>query len=534
MSQIEPDSHASAKPLGLVLMVQGTSSHAGKTTLVAALCRLFRNAGYRVAPFKAQNMSNNAAVTADGLEVGRAQAMQATAAGISVTVDMNPVLLKPQSDRTSQVVVLGKAWYTKDAVSYYARKAELWPVVTGALDRLRQQYDIVVVEGAGSPAEINLAQYDIVNMRVAQYANAPVLLVGDIERGGVFAALFGTHALLQPEERALIKAFVINKFRGDPSLLDPGFAMLEARTGVPTIGVLPWWDLSHLPAEDALEWDALGTKSGAPAVLDIAVLRLPRVANLDEFQPLAAEPGVRVRFVASPHDLGSPDLIIIPGTKSTLADLAWLRERKLAHAIIEHRNNGTPILGICGGFQMLGAEIVDAVGAEQQGEAAGLGLLPVRTEFEREKITRRVVARATGTHALWGDDDIALIASPQLIGYEIHMGRTEVLNDAAVGPSPFVMRVANTDVPDGLTSRDGRVVGTYMHGLLENSALRQALLRTLAARKGVQLPSASESLSIEQAFDVLAESVAANMNMTVVFEMLGLTPPSREIAGVQA
>lgn len=523
MSQITPATKEKRAPLGLVLMVQGTSSHAGKTTLVAALCRVFRNAGYRVAPFKAQNMSNNAAVTEDGLEVGRAQAMQATAAGIAVTVDMNPVLLKPQSDRTSQVVVLGKPWYTKDAVGYYARKAELWPVVTGALDRLRALYDIVVVEGAGSPAEINLAQYDIVNMRVARYANAPVLLVGDIERGGVFAALFGTHALLQPEERALIKAFVINKFRGDPSLLDPGFVMLEERTGVPTIGVLPWWDLSHLPAEDALEWDALGRTAGAPPVLDIVVMRLPRVANLDEFQPLAAEPGVRVRFVASPHDLGSPDLVIIPGTKSTLGDLAWLRERGLAHAIVDLRKTGTPILGICGGFQMLGAHITDTLGVEQLGESAGLDLLPVRTEFEREKITRRVSARVTGSHAMWREHDVSPDASYALTGYEIHMGRSVTLPGAELGPAPFMMNIGGEQVSDGLSSRDGLVVGTYMHGLLENSALRQALLKQLAARKGVEMPSSSERLSIDQAFDVLAESVTANMDMTFVYNMLGLS-----------
>lgn len=522
MSQITPATHKQHTPLGLVLMVQGTSSHAGKTTLVAALCRVFKNAGYRVAPFKAQNMSNNAAVTEDGLEVGRAQAMQATAAGVAVTVDMNPVLLKPQSDRTSQVVVLGKAWYTKDAVSYYARKAELWPVVTGALDRLRALYDIVVVEGAGSPAEINLAQYDIVNMRVARYANAPVLLVGDIERGGVFAALYGTHALLQPEERALIKAFVINKFRGDPSLLDPGFAMLEERTGVPTIGVLPWWDLSHLPAEDALEWDALGRTAGVPAVLDIAVMRLPRVANLDEFQPLAAEPGVRVRFVASPHDLGKPDLVILPGTKSTLGDLAWLRERGLARAIVDLRNAGTPILGICGGFQMLGTYIIDALGVEQLGESAGLDLLPVRTEFEREKITRRVSARVTGTHALWREKDCVSDDSYSLTGYEIHMGRTEILGGAELGLPPFMMSVGGKDVPDGLTSGDGLVVGTYMHGLLENTTLRHALLKQLAERKGVELPLPGERLSIDQAFDVLAESVTANMDLAFVYNMLGL------------
>jgi adenosylcobyric acid synthase len=340
----------SAPPLGRVLMVQGTSSHAGKSTLVAALCRLFARAGWRVAPFKAQNMSNNAAVTDDGRELGRAQAVQAMAAGVASHVDMNPVLLKPQGDRTSQVVVLGRPWVTTDARAYYAREAELWPVVTGALDRLRVAHDLVVIEGAGSPAEINLAQYDIVNMRVARHAGAPVLLVGDIDRGGVFASLYGTVALLAPEERALVRGFVINKFRGDPSLLTPGFAMLEERTGVPTLGVLPYLDLAGLPAEDGLELDAHGRIAGGAddvdAVLDVAVLRLPRIANLDEFQPLARAPGVRLRFVRDPAALGTPDLVIVPGTKATIADLAWVRERGLDAALRARRDAGTPVLGI--------------------------------------------------------------------------------------------------------------------------------------------------------------------------------------------
>lgn len=521
MSQKRSES-ADKQPLGLVLMVQGTSSHAGKTTLVAALCRIFTQDGYSVAPFKAQNMSNNAAVTEDGLEVGRAQAMQAAAARVPIEVDMNPVLLKPQSDRTSQVVVLGKARYTKDAVDYYARKSELWPIVTGALDRLRARFDIVVVEGAGSPAEINLAQYDIVNMRVARHADAPVLLVGDIERGGVFASLFGTHALLTEEERALIKAFVINKFRGDPSLLDSGFAMLEERTGVPTIGVLPWWDLSQLPAEDALEWANLAPVSAHEPVLEIAVVRLPRVANLDEFQALATEPGVRVRFVASPSELQGADLIILPGTKSTLGDLAWLRERRLDSAIQSRSAAGVPVLGICGGFQMLGARIVDMDGVEQKGDTTGLGLLPVCTTFESEKVTRRVSATVATNTGLWDAAEVEQAASRELVGYEIHMGRTEVLPGAAPGAPVFEMRFGDTTQSDGITSADGLVVGTYMHGLLENRALRFALLNKLARAKGVVLPEEREHMSIDQAFDVLADSVRSNMDIPFVYRTLGL------------
>jgi len=524
-----------AAPLGRVLMVQGTSSHAGKTTLVAALCRHFANAGYRVAPYKAQNMSNNAAVTRHGEEVGRAQAMQAAAARVEVTVDMNPVLLKPQSDRTSQVVVLGKPWLTADASDYYARKSHLWPIVTAALDRLRAAYDLVIVEGAGSPAEINLAQYDIVNMRVARHAQAPVLLVGDIERGGVFAALYGTHALLSDDERQLIKAFVINKFRGDPTLLDPGFALLEARTGVPTIGVLPWFDLRDLPQEDALEWAQPDASRGeaqeaVPRPLDIAIARLPRVANLDEFQPLLLEPGVRVRFVGHAHEFGTPDLVIIPGTKSTMDDLRWLRERGLATCIAQHAAAGGPVLGICGGYQMLGEHIRDSHGVEGAGAVHGLGLLPVTTEFATEKVTRRVRATATAASALWYPPDEPLPA------YEIHMGRTVPTNDRVSLQPAFRVSASSvtTDAPgdeytpDGLCSADGTVVGTYLHGALEHATLRRALLTRCAERAGIVLPPPAAQLSLDDALDRLATVVSANLDMEAIGAMLDL--PERAAA----
>ncbi|HEY0931088.1 MAG TPA: cobyric acid synthase [Gemmatimonas sp.] len=513
--------HESARraPRGRVLMVQGTSSHAGKTTVVAALCRWFANAGYRVAPYKAQNMSNNAAVTADGREVGRAQAMQAVAARTPVTVDMNPVLLKPQSDRTSQVVVLGEPWITADAVDYYARKQHLWPIVTDALDRLRAEFDVVVIEGAGSPAEINLAQYDIVNMRVARHADAPVLLVGDIERGGVFASLYGTHALLQPEERALIKAFVINKFRGDPSLLDPGFVMLEERTGVPTIGVLPWLNLRDIPEEDALEWRSAADHEhpdAPPVVLDIAVMRLPRVANLDEFQPLINEPGVRVRFVGDADAFGSPDLVIVPGTKSTLGDLAWLRERSLDACILRHRAAGGAVLGICGGLQMLGERIVDEHGAEQVGGADGLGLLPIITHFEPRKITRRVKARVVGDSTFLG----TTLHDAAFDAYEIHMGRSTLTTSQR--PGVFSLESAGGVTQDGVSSDDGLVLGTYLHGALEHAPLRRAMLEQLANRRGVILPPAGAPTSIDDALDRLATVVCGNLDMDAVCAMMGL------------
>ena len=545
--------NGSMPPLGRVLMVQGTSSHAGKTTVVAALCRWFANAGYRVAPFKAQNMSNNAAVCADGREVGRAQAMQAVAARVPVTVDMNPVLLKPQSDRTSQVVVLGEPWLTADAVDYYARKQHLWPIVTDALDRLRAAYDVVVVEGAGSPAEINLAQYDIVNMRVARHAGAPVLLVGDIERGGVFASLYGTHALLQPEERALIRAFVINKFRGDPSLLDPGFAMLEERTGCPpsvccrgsispcarrgrarvACGGGPGRGRTCARCDVDADADAV-THPGmaARALLDIAVMRLPRVANLDEFQPLINEPGVRVRFVGRAAEFGTPDLVIVPGTKSTLGDLAWLRARELDVCILAHAAAQRPVLGICGGLQILGERIVDADGVEQRGEAAGLGLLPVETHFEAKKVTRRVKARAVGAHGLWSIDagaDATADAgrAATFDAYEIHMGRTIPVATAEASPPLFRLTSAAGESDDGVCSANGMVVGTYLHGALEHDALRRALLMRLAERKGVVLPHPRAHVSIDDALDRLATNVCGNLDMDAILSMLDLAPPTR-------
>ncbi len=519
---------------------------------MAALCRIFARAGYRVAPFKAQNMSNNAAVTEDGGEVGRAQELQARAAGVPITVDMNPVLLKPQSDRTSQVVLLGRASATRDARAYYDMRAELWPIVTAALDRLRAANDLVVIEGAGSPAEINLAHCDIVNMSVARHASAPVFLVGDIERGGVFASLYGTTMLLPDEERALIRGYVINKFRGDPSLLYPGPAMLRERTGIPVVGVLPYLELSGLPAEDAVEWGAVRAPaeadSGGP--VDIAVLRLPRVANLDEFQPLSREPGVLLRFVRNVAELGSPDLIIIPGTKSTQGDLLWLRERGLDRAILAAREGGTPILGICGGFQMLGRRISDPHGVESVGETAGLALLPFDTTFERDKVTRTVAARVVGESALWGPGDAAAgamdattesltsgagaggeasapgtrsLGAVSLSAYEIHMGRMEW--DGSGGTRAFDICASDSVGGEGMVSGDGLFVGSHMHGLLENAALRTALLRRLAARKGVSLPDAGPLEGVDAALDRLADSVCRHLDVEAMASACGLELP---------
>ena len=515
-----------ATPTARVLMVQGTSSHAGKSTLVTALCRVFARAGYTVAPFKAQNMANNAAVLNDGSEIGRAQAIQALAAGVTPTPDMNPVLLKPRSDRTSQVIRLGRPWLTTDARGFYDRKSELWPTVTDALDRLRASHDIVIIEGAGSPAEINLAQYDIVNMRVARYANAPVLLVGDIDRGGVFASLYGTVMLLTPEERALVRGFIINKFRGDPSLLTPGFGMLEDRTNVPTLGVLPYMELGGLPAEDGLELDSdgrLATSNNTDAVLDVVVIRLPRITSLDEFQPLAREAGVQLRFVRDTRALGNPDLVIIPGTMATPADLAFLRERGLDDAIVSLHTSGTPVLGIAGGYQILGQSITDPAGAELR----GLGLLPVATTLTDVSTNRRVRARMSMQSVIWPGyehDEAASSDHEPFDAYEIRTGHTRPLPGAVTGDAPFaVTSTTGDDSADGSISPDGLVVGSYLHGLLEVPALRRGLLGALAERKGVVLPPANaEQDTVEVAFDRLADALADHLDMQAIFDMVGL------------
>ena len=434
------------------LMIQGTASSAGKSLLVAALCRIFRQDGVRVAPFKAQNMALNSFVTREGHEMGRAQVVQAQAAGLEPHVDMNPILLKPEQDARSQVVVMGKPWATLAAGEYYRRKGELWSVVTAALDRLRERYDLVIIEGAGSPAEINLRESDIVNMAVARYAGAPVLLVGDIDRGGVFASLVGTMVLLEEDERRLIKGFVINKFRGDVTLLHDGLTMLEERTGVPVLGVVPFIRGLQIAEEDsvALEeplrrfgnsfqaksvfahqessccqgysqpFGKLRTPPSQGSEVDIAVIRLPRISNFDDFDALALEEGVQVRFVDGTDRLGHPQAVILPGTKSTIADLLWLRRVGLARAICALAENGIPVVGICGGYQMLDRTISDPNRVESaEGQVEGLGLLPVDTIFEAVKATYQARARIETDRGFFAE-----IEGQEIEGYEIHMGHS--------------------------------------------------------------------------------------------------------------
>ncbi|HYN88196.1 MAG TPA: cobyric acid synthase [Ardenticatenaceae bacterium] len=496
----------SGAALAKVLMVQGTSSSVGKSLLVTALCRVFARRGVRVAPYKAQNMSNNAAVCADGSEIGRAQAVQAAAAGIEPTADMNPILLKPEADTRSQVIVMGRTWRTLAAGRYYQHRHELWPIATAALDRLRAGYDLVIVEGAGSPAELNLKAEDLANMAVARYAAAPVLLMGDIDRGGIFAQLLGTLWLLPSDERALVRGLVVNKFRGDPALFEDGVRLLEQHGDVPVLGVIPYLHDLAIPEEDAVALDqAAGGTRQAPSDVDIAVIRLPHIANFDDFDPLAREPGVTLRYVSSLAALGWPRAVILPGTKSTIADLAWLRAQGLAEAIQRLAQEGSAVVGLCGGYQMLGASLHDPHGVESHsGESDGLGLVRVKTVFRENKVTSRVLARVLG-----GPGWMQSVAGQVLHGYEIHMGHGE-------GSAGWLEIVARNGAPvqvvDGAVAADGRVWGCYLHGLFENAALRRAWLASLGAPSaaGDWSGLAAPSLS---AFDRLADAVEAALQL---------------------
>ena len=497
-------------------MLQGTGSGVGKSLLATAFCRLFARAGYRVAPFKAQNMSLNAAVTADGGEIGRAQAAQAAAAGVEPTVDMNPILLKPEGDDRSQLVVRGRALDRVTFREYRARQAALKPVVAESLARVRAAADLVVIEGAGSPAEINLRDADLVNMHVARIAGAPVLLVGDIDRGGVFAALVGTLALLEPADRARVAGLVINRFRGDASVLTPGLEELRALTGVQVLGVVPWIADRLVPAEDSLDLEEMPAISG-DVLVDVAVVRLPRIANFDDFDWLAAEPGVRVRWVTTPAALDGADLVVLPGSKSTVADLAWLRARELADAIVGAAAAGRAVLGVCGGYQMLGRTLRDPDGVESPvAEAPGLGLLPIETTFVREKTTVRVRVRATAHSGPFAE-------ASGIVGdaYEIHAGLTRVLTPEGTPPFAIVERGgAPADGFDG--AMVGAVAGTYLHGVLASGAVRRALLRWLAARAGrAPHPEWGSAASRVTRWDRLADIVAGALDVRAVGKLVG-------------
>lgn len=493
------------------LMIVGSMSSAGKSLLVSALCRIYARRGIRVAPFKAQNMSNNAAVCPDGSEIGRAQALQAVAAGLAPHVDMNPVLIKPEGDSRSQVIVMGRPWSTLQAKTYYEKKEILWRHITAALDRLRAAYDLVIIEGAGSPVELNLKQGDIVNMAVAHYAQASVLLAGDIDRGGIFAQLLGTLWLLEPAERALVRGLVVNKFRGDITLFSDGIQILEERGGVPVLGVVPYLRGLNLPDEDAVSVEQATLSPTPAAQVDLAILAFPRIANFDDFDPLKAEPGVSVRYVHSLTELGQPDAIILPGTKSTLADLDWLRQTGLAEAVTGFARSGGAVIGICGGYQMLGERIDDPQHIESALDSLpGLNLLPITTRFQADKATYQAQVTVRG-----GAGWLAPLNGATLEGYEIHMGATP-------SPNPWLEITQRNSqpvqVPDGSISVDGKIWGCYLHGLFANDPFRHAWLQSLGWRKGQD--SLTQAESFQKSLDILADSVEGALNMDLLEKII--------------
>ena len=488
------------------IMVQGTMSGAGKSLIAAGLCRIFAQDGLAVAPFKSQNMSLNSAVTPHGFEIGRAQALQAQACGIPAEPAMNPILLKPTTDVGSQVVVMGKPVVNMAAHDYFKYKTSLIPTVRAAYDDLAARHDVVVIEGAGSPAEINLKHNDIVNMGMAKMAASPVLLVGNIDCGGVFAQLVGTHALLEDDERRMIKACVINKFRGDVTLLQPGLDELERRMGVPVAGVVPY---TPLDLDDEDGFSAMQGAGGANALLDIAVVRLPHISNFTDLDALAALPEVRVRYVTHAEELGRPDLVVLPGTKATLGDLAWLRACNLDAALRQHAVAGGLVLGICGGYQMLGLEIHDPLGIEGGGRQEGLGLLPVRTTFTQEKTLCSSVGATLQLEGPFAD-----LSNLDIAGYQIHMGQTTL-----EGGTSFCLL---TDAyEDGCVA--GTVMGTYLHGLFDSVPFTQALIDMLLARKGmtgVRINAQDRAARREHQLDMLADTLRTSLDMDLVYRIL--------------
>lgn len=496
----------SAKPI----MVQGTMSGVGKSLLVAGLCRVFAQDGWRVAPFKSQNMALNSAITAVGDEMGRAQVMQAEAAGVEPEAAMNPILLKPTNDTGSQVIVNGQVLGQMSAVDYYAYKHHLKTAIMEAYDDLARRFDIIVIEGAGSPAEVNLKDDDIVNMGMAKMAKAPVLLVGDIDRGGVFAQLLGTLMLLDDGERALCKGLVVNKFRGDKTILDPGLDILRERSGLPIAGVIPY-TLLDIDDEDSLS-DRLDVRDTVDLV-DIAVIRLPKVSNFTDFIALDAIEGVGVRYVQRASDVRDPDLVIIPGTKNTLADLKWLRESGVEAAILQRVASGTPVFGVCGGYQMLGLEVSDPYGTEGGGTMRGMGLLPLRTVFDPAK--RQV--RSRGTVASVGGP-LAALSGAAVEGYQIHMGTT--IREGGEG-------VCLLEDEDGHVGSDGchegNAYGSYLHGIFDSQEFTQTLVSALFEAKGLD-PGSVEAVDMhaykEREYDKLAQAVRENMDMDLVYRIL--------------
>ncbi len=499
------------------LFIGGTGSDVGKSMVAAGICRLLRRRGLSVAPFKAQNMALNSAVTPAGGEIGRAQALQAAACGLAPHTDMNPVLLKPNSDTGSQVIVEGRPVGNMSVTEYHRYKAEAFARVEASFGRLASRHQVIVMEGAGSIAEVNLKAHDITNLKAAAMADAPVILVADIDRGGVFAAILGTIELLEPAERARIAGVVINRFRGDPSLLRPGIELIEDRTGVPVLGVIPWIDLK-LPEEDSVGLSRKPRKEQGKG-LRVGVVRLPRMSNYTDFDPLEREPGIDLYYLDDPDQVAGLDLLILPGTKSTLADLDFLRESGFAGAILDYHDGGGKIAGICGGYQMLGARVKDPLGVEsERREADGLGLLDIETELRPVKETHQVIGEP-----LLAAVDLGFGSGLEVAGYEIHQGQT------VVGPGSrplFRLRsrsVTEVDLEDGAISPDGRVWGSYLHGLFDKAAVRRAFLAGFFPEGARLVGTESEPDDLERELDRLADHLAGHLDLDRILSLAGLS-----------
>ena len=510
------------------IMVLGTGSHVGKSLLTAGLCRIFAQHGYSVAPFKSQNMSLNSAATVEGLEIGRAQALQAEAAGVAASVHMNPILIKPSGDHSSQVIVHGKIWGQVTAAEYHRRRIEeLLPVVRESYDTLASQYEVIILEGAGSPAEINLKQHDIANMKMAEMADAKCLLVGDIDRGGVFASLLGTVELLEANERRRIRGFAINKFRGDVKLLEPGVRMMEERMNKPCLGVIPYLpsltleeeDSLGLPATNQTQWTSVQTSNGSTdRVLRIAVIALPSFSNFTDFDCLRAEPSVSLLFCRATETIAEADVVILPGSKQTVDDLLWLKSSGLDIAIQQYAKTGL-VVGICGGMQMLGNAIDDPSGMEHKGSVTGLALLPICTVMQTEKITRNAKGEMTAA-VLFGQP----IRDIRVAGYEIHIGHAEYEK----GAKHFAILSSESDPSqssrDGCISADTRVFGTYLHGIFDEDSFRHQFL--YAAREFHKL---SRPVKMnpwkqlrEESLDRLAREMEDALDMKAIFDWVDL------------
>jgi len=498
-------------------MILGTASDVGKSVIAAGLCRIFYRSGLRVTPFKAQNMSLNSYVTPDGGEIGWAQAAQAEACCLEARRDMNPVLLKPVSDVGSQVILQGKLYGNMGTRDYYASKRHIWGKVKESYRKLAQEFSLVVLEGAGGAAEINLRKQDLANFRMAEFADADVILVGDIERGGVFASLVGTVDLLQPEERKRIKGLIINKFRGDKRLLGNGIQFLEQRTGIPVLGVVPYADGITIPEEDsvALERRKREEKPFSPHTVNIAVIRLPHMANYTDFAELEREEGVILRYVREREGFSMADVVILPGTKNTLGDLAWLWEEGWAKEILAYAKRGGRVVGICGGYQILGDEIRDPLGVEgRRKKGKGLGLLPVQTELAAEKTVEKVIARSR------------LDGSSGLIrGYEIHMGRSCVGENASPAFSIIERGGVKVSETDGTVVGDGRVWGTYLHGIFADPSFRESWLQKIFRCKGLRRKSRQKEKN--EPYDAWAAHLCRHLDIKRIFQLAGIRKPKK-------